>query len=119
MVSIRIELVTITYSATFKRQLKRLARKYRRIRSDIEPMLRQLADGKVVGKQITGSVHPLYKVRVPNSDARRGSSGGYRVIYFLVAESDTLLLTIYSKSDQSDISPDEIRIILRNEGFSS
>lgn len=57
----------------------------------------------------------VYKVRLANRDASRGKSGGYRVIYYLPTDDLTLLLTIYSKTDQSDIVADEIRRILDDE----
>ena len=52
-----------------------------------------------------------------NSDAQRGTSGGYRVIYYVVRPDDTLLVTIYSKSEQDDIDGDAIaRIVNAAEG---
>lgn len=98
---------------TFERDLKRLARRYRRIRQDLEPLIEQLQSGEAPGDQIPGANYPVYKVRLPNSDARRGKSGGYRVLYYWALDNLTILLTIYSKSDQSDISIREIQAILR------
>ena len=58
----------------------------------------------------------MYKVRVKNTDARRGKSGGYRIIYYLHADDDVLLLTLYSKTDKSDIESTEVRRIIEEEG---
>jgi len=55
---------------------------------------------------------PIFKVRVPNRDAQSGKSGGYRVIYYIVTDEQRLLLTIYSKTDQTDITPDELLRII-------
>jgi len=60
-------------------------------------------------------VYTLYKVRAPNRDAQRGTSGGYRIIYYLQTEDDVLLVAIYSKTEQSDIGADEIRKIMQEE----
>lgn len=109
------ERLTLNYSAAFLKQLKRLSKKYRRIRDDLQPILEKLAAGGVPGDQIQGAGHMAYKVRVANRDARRGASGGYRVIYYLQTESSRLLVAIYSKSEQSDIATDEIRRILKAE----
>jgi hypothetical protein len=55
-------------------------------------------------------------VRVQNRDARRGKRGGYRIIYYLKTERQRLLITIYSKSDKSDISTAQAcEIITRSE----
>jgi len=104
--------MALQYTDAFKRQLRRLSRKYRRIRSDITAILEQLDAGEYSGDQISGTGYTLYKVRVPNRDAKRGTRGGYRIIYYLQTEDDVLLVAIYSKTEQSDISVDEIRKIL-------
>ena len=51
---------------------------------------------------------PIFKVRIPNRDAQSGKSGGYRMLYYLVDQEQRLLLTIYSKTEQSDINAEEI-----------
>lgn len=97
----------------FERDLKRLAKRYRGIRQDLESLILDLQSGELPGDRIPSAKHPVYKVRLPNSDAKRGKSGGYRVIYYQALENRLVLLTIYSKSDQGDISNREIRDILR------
>jgi mRNA-degrading endonuclease RelE of RelBE toxin-antitoxin system len=54
----------------------------------------------------------IYKVRIRNRDAARGKSGGYRVIYYLKTSSAVILITIYSKTEQSDITSVKIKQIL-------
>jgi len=109
-------MTALYYSEAFKRQIKRLSRRYRRIKNDVQPVLEQLESGATPGDQIQGVGYPLYKVRVKNSDAKRGKSGGYRIIYYLVSGDEITLITIYSKSDQSDIGAAEILDILQQEG---
>ena len=46
------------------------------------------------------------------SNIQKVKSAGYRLIYQVESPTSVLLLTIYSKSDQEDISPNEIRSIL-------
>ena len=43
---------------------------------------------------------------------QKGKSAGYRVIYLLESETSILLLTIYNKSEQEDITDHEINSIL-------
>jgi mRNA-degrading endonuclease RelE of RelBE toxin-antitoxin system len=108
--------VAVRYTGAFKRQLKRLARKYRRIRADLEPIISQLQTGETPGDQIQGGGYTVYKVRVRNTDTQRGTSGGYRVIYYIVRPDDILLLTLYSKTEQDDVHVDAIvRIIEQAE----
>ena len=66
----------VRYTDAFKRQLKRLCRRYRRIRTDVQPIIDQLEAGDTPGVRIQGTEHVLYKVRAPNSDSSRGKRGG-------------------------------------------
>ena len=107
--------MAVHYAEAFKRQLKRLSRKYRRIRVDIQPLIDDLTAGERPGDHIQGAGHTVYKMRVRNTDARRGKSGGYRVIYYLVDREDVLLVTVYSKTEQADIEADQIQQIIEEE----
>jgi mRNA-degrading endonuclease RelE of RelBE toxin-antitoxin system len=49
-----------------------------------------------------------YKVRIKNSNAKKGKSGGYRIIYYLKSQNNILLITLYSKSDRTDIAIETI-----------
>ncbi|MBK1720510.1 type II toxin-antitoxin system RelE/ParE family toxin [Thiocystis violacea] len=108
--------MVVSYSEAFKRQIKRLSRRYRRIRDDLQPIIDQLAAGQTPGDRIQGVGDMLYKVRVRNTSAGRGKSGGYRIIYYLRSTTDVLLVTIYSKADQSDIDVEALSRLLQEEG---
>jgi mRNA-degrading endonuclease RelE of RelBE toxin-antitoxin system len=90
---------------TFAQNIRRLKKKYRNILKDIEPTIAQLESGETPGDQIPDVGYPVFKVRVRNSDAQRGKSGGYRIIYYLktninaeVLNSDTELHICSNKS---------------------
>ena len=105
----------VEFTPEFKRNLRSLAKKYRHIRSDIQPVIEQIQHGDFLGDQIpkTGE-YTLFKVRVKNSDLRKGKSAGYRLIYLVQNKTKIILITIYSKTEQSDISPAQIRGIVRD-----
>lgn len=102
----------VLFTSEFKRSLRRLAKRYRNIRVDVEPVVERLAAGEVIGDRVQGTEHVVYKVRVANSDAQRGKSGGYRVLYYIETTDRVILVTIYSKSDQGDISASALRQII-------
>jgi mRNA-degrading endonuclease RelE of RelBE toxin-antitoxin system len=108
--------MVVSYSEAFKQQIRRLGQRYRRIRSDVEPLLNRLEAGETPGDRMQYPDHVLYKVRVKNTDALRGKSGGYRVIYYQRTSTDLLLVAIYSKSEQSDIARHEVLRIITGEG---
>lgn len=102
----------LLFTPEFKRNVRQLAKKYRRIKSDLESLFTELGEGQTPGDQISGVQYEAYKVRVKNSDNNKGKSGGYRVIYQRTENSEIILVTIYSKSEQSDIAAQEIRDII-------
>lgn len=102
----------IFFTGEFKRNLRQLAKKYRRIKTDIQPLLDDLEAGKTPGDQVPGLTVAIYKVRVRNSDSAKGKSGGYRIIYQQASDTTIILITMYSKTEQADISPAEIRAII-------
>ena len=104
--------MAVRYSDAFKRQLGRLSRRYRHIRADVEPIIERLSAGETPGDRIPGVGYALYKVRARNSDAARGTSGGYRIVYYVRTADDVLLVAIYSKSEQSDISAQDLARIV-------
>jgi len=57
-------------------------------------------------------VPEIYKVRTRNADSAKGKSGGYRIVYQKTPENTIILLTVYSKTEQSDISVQEIQSII-------
>src|SRR5436309_15740925 len=92
--------IQVTFTPEFQRKLRQLAKKYRHIKSDLQPILDQLASGSKPGDQVPGVRYEVFKVRAKNSDASKGKSDGYRLIYYVKSESERVLVTVYSKSEQ-------------------
>lgn len=100
--------IEVRFTLPFKRRLKSLAKRYRQIQKDIQPIIDQLQSGNFIGDQIAGTNYTVFKVRAKNSDIPIGKSGGYRLIYQLVSPHFVSLLLIYSKSDRADVAIAEI-----------
>lgn len=104
--------IQVDVTPTFTRNLRTLAKKYRSIRNDIQPVIEQLEQGELPGDQISGMGYEVFKLRVRNSDIQKGKSGGYRLIYYVKTATGIVLLTIYTKSEQANIAADEMRSII-------
>ena len=100
--------IQIALTPRFKRDIRELTKRYRSIRSDIQPLIEQLQAGELPGDRIAGVKYQIFKVRLKNSNLQKGKSGGYRVIYYVKTEQEVILATIYSKSDISDVSNEVI-----------
>jgi mRNA-degrading endonuclease RelE of RelBE toxin-antitoxin system len=112
--------VQLEYTGKFQRDIRDLAKRYRSIRSDIQPLLDQLQAGEIPGDQVPGMDYTVFKVRVKNSTIQKGKSAGYRILYYLKSSNRIVLITMYSKSDRSDIAAEEVRDILtqyENQSF--
>jgi mRNA-degrading endonuclease RelE of RelBE toxin-antitoxin system len=109
-------------SKQFRSKLRQLQNSRRRLRvwkrnieilnDDVRPIVESLAVGELPGDRITDLNLEIYKVRVKNSNNHKGKSGGYRLIYYVKTLDRVILVTIYTKSEQSDIEKNEIDDII-------
>ena len=102
----------IKLTPQFQKDLKNLGKRYRSIRKDLQPLIEDLQSGNTPGDRIQGLERQVFKVRLKNSNIPKGKSAGYRVLYYLQTETGVVLLTIYSKSDLSDLSDRIIKQII-------
>jgi len=99
----------------FIREVKRLARKYPSIKSDLQLLQQQLLDNPFTGIHLGKSV---YKIRLAISSKGKGKAGGARVLTFVYIKSEQVfLLCIYDKSERSSIKDREIEDFLNNIPF--
>jgi len=105
---------TIKLASKFKRDFKRLGKKYRSLEKDVDALLASLSANPYQGADLGGGVR---KVRMAISDKVRGKSGGARVITYTVAVDESTgritLLTLYDKNEQDTISKKEIDELLK------
>jgi mRNA-degrading endonuclease RelE of RelBE toxin-antitoxin system len=64
--------IQILVTPDFQGQLRKLAKRYRNIRSDLQPLFDDLESGNCPGDQIFGTTYTVFKVRVKNSDIQKG-----------------------------------------------
>ena len=96
--------VEVNLTLRFRKDLQDLAKRYRSIRKDLQPLIQELQSGNTPGDRIQGLDYQVFKVRLKNRDIQKGKSAGYRIIYYLQTQTGVVLVTIYSKSDLSDVS---------------
>ena len=83
----------IVWTPEFKREVKRLSRKYRKVFDDIERLVDDLETGHLhnaIRLQGVGGA-PVFRIRRANSSDNSGKSKGFRIIYFEAPESIYLL----------------------------
>lgn len=104
--------VRVEATREFEEQAERLQDRYPHLDLDIAPIIDLLEQGELPGDKVPGVGYSVYKVRAKNRDARKGKSGGYRIIYYARLETLVVLVTIYSKSDKADIPTKTLQQII-------
>ena len=89
---------------------KRLAKKYRSLIDDISPLIDQLSQTPTIGIPVGND---CYKIRLSLSSKGKGKSGGARIItYVLFLKNVIFLMDIYDKSEQENITKQELENII-------
>jgi mRNA-degrading endonuclease RelE of RelBE toxin-antitoxin system len=100
----------IEITENFKKEAKRLIKKYASLRAEIEELGILLSNNPLSGIPLG---YDVYKMRLGISSKNKGKSGGARIIYFVKVIGTTVyLLSIYSKSEKPDITDKEIKDLM-------
>src|SRR5258707_13778 len=95
----------------FKRQVKRLAKKYPSLIKELNELVTSLEISPVQGVSIGRG---CYKIRLSISSKGKGKSGGARVIIHVqTTKSKGYLLSIYDKSEMENISASDLLDLLK------
>ena len=85
----------------FKRNAKRLSKKYPSLAADLRVLQIELSENPTIGTLIAEN---RYKVQLKIASKKTGKSGGGRVITYLKIQDDELwLLTLYDKSEMENV----------------
>lgn len=97
--------MTIFFSEHFKKQLKKLKKKYPHVKDDLLKVIDLFNPPNEIsiGRSI-------YKIRIPSADMKKGKSGGFRSYIYSYVRRDLLLPScIYTKSDTESITDSELK----------
>ena len=100
---------------TFSLKLKKLAKKYNKIKLDLQNLTKILSSNPKSGISLQ---YNCYKIRVANSSIPTGKSGGFRIIYYFIDNNNKIfLMTIYSKTQKENLSENELLELLKSNGL--
>ena len=95
---------------TFRKELKRLAKKYYSLKNDLTILFKSQEENPSQGTYIGKN---CYKIRIAISSKGKGKSGGARIITnFFVGNETVYLLSIYDKSDKEILTDKELSELL-------
>ncbi|WP_316735183.1 type II toxin-antitoxin system RelE/ParE family toxin [Pedobacter aquatilis] len=105
---------SIIYSAVFIKKAKIYKKKYLSLVDDLYELEDKLLKNPEQGNDLGAG---LYKVRLAVKSKGKGKSGGFRIITYLVSNTDDgiiiNMLTLYDKSEESSIDKKELQKIIR------
>jgi len=103
----------VQFGNSFSHSVKKLEKRYPHVKDDIHIAIGLLAKRPKSGAIIRGS-SGLRKLRVRNSDIKRGKRAGYRLIYCVkdLPEPKIFILLLYSKSDKANATQEELKELL-------
>lgn len=98
----------------FDRRAKRLAKKYRSLKTDLQQFVSSLCKTPIQGNKLGNNV---YKVRIAIASKGGGKRGGGRIITYVVEESvpdcyTVTLLSIYDKSEIANVTDAYIKELI-------
>jgi mRNA-degrading endonuclease RelE of RelBE toxin-antitoxin system len=96
----------VELSENFKKEAKRLSKKYSSLKYELEILFNQLESNPIMGIDLGNNV---YKIRLAISSKNKGKSGGARIISYYHLENAVILLSIYNKGEKDSISNQEIQ----------
>jgi mRNA-degrading endonuclease RelE of RelBE toxin-antitoxin system len=98
---------SVLLTPRFKREARRLVKKYPSLRGELESLGKELSNDPELGISLGFG---LFKIRLAIQSKGKGKSGGARVItYFIDRDKTVYLLTVYDKSEVSNISTEILR----------
>ena len=105
----------VVVAETFKKDAKKLVKKYVSLKSDIAELIESLSELPLQGFPLG---QDCYKVRMAIKSKNKGKSGGSRVITCVkIVEETVILLSIYDKSDKESLDDNELDWLLKEAGL--
>ncbi len=104
--------VEILTTENFRREVKRLIKKYPSIKNDLTRLHQQLLLNPRLGTPLGWN---CFKIRLPIKSKAKGKSGGARVITHLLVSVEieqVYLMSIYDKSEFDSISDKELKRLI-------
>jgi mRNA-degrading endonuclease RelE of RelBE toxin-antitoxin system len=102
----------IELTNNFKKEAKRLSKKYPSLKADLEVLGSKLSENPTTGTYLGNNI---YKIRLAIKSKGKGKSGGARVMAQVKVVNQTVyLFSIYDKSEKENISDNEIKELIKD-----
>ena len=101
----------IELSANFKKEAKRLTKKYPSLKTELAELFTELEENPTTGTPLGNDI---YKIRLAIASKNKGKSGGARVLSFVkVTQTTVLLFSIYNKGEVDNLTDKQIKELIK------
>lgn len=101
----------IELSANFKKEAKRLNKKYPSLKKELANLFSELEKNPTLGTPLGNDI---YKIRLAVASKNKGKSGGARLLSFVkITETSVLLFSIYSKGETDNLTDKQIQELIK------
>ncbi len=102
----------IELSANFKKEAKRLTKKYPSLKTELVELFAKLEENPTIGTPLGNDI---YKIRLAIASKNTGKSGGARVLSFVkITQTTVLLFSIYNKGEVDNLTDKQIQGLINN-----
>ena len=102
----------IELSANFKKEAKRLTKKYPSLKGELVTLFTELEENPKLGIPLGNDT---YKIRLAIASKNKGKSGGAKVLSFVkVTQTAVLLFSIYSKGEIDSLTDKQIKELIKD-----
>ena len=105
----------VKITSYFASRYKRLVKKFSSLENDVDGLIEELIENPTHGTSLSNG---LYKIRLASKSKGGGKSGGFRIITYLVDESekgtDIHLITMFDKSEEINIKKEALAKIIKH-----
>ena len=94
----------------FKKEAKRLVKKYRSLKTEIATLITDLKTNPTQGIPLGNDI---YKIRLAVKSKGKGKSGGVRIMSFIkIIDTTVILFSIFNKGEKDSITDKEIKKLI-------
>ena len=102
----------IELSANFKKEAKRLTKKYPSLKIELAELFTELEENPTTGTPLGNDI---YKILLAIASKNKGKSGGARVLSFVkVTQTTVLLFSIYNKGEVDSLTDKQIKELIKD-----
>ncbi len=102
---------SVELTANFKKEAKRLVKKYTSLKTELAQLFTQLEENPTLGTPLGNNI---YKIRLAIASKNKGKSGGARVLSFVkITQTTVLLFAIYSKGEVDNLTDNQIQELIK------